>query len=195
MSDSQSNTFDNEAQSGWLDSVHRIDALLYASVAASSTPALDRSMAVISDAANLSKPWLASAAVMALAGGQRGRRAALVGLASLTVSSTVVNLVMKPLSDRRRPDRIEHGVIEARHVEMPRSTSFPSGHSASGFAFAAGVGHVSPLGGALLSLPAAAVAYSRVHTGVHYPGDVVGGAVAGAVLAKLTCAALERYSA
>ena len=44
-----------------------------------------------------------------------------------------------------------------------------------------------PLGGA-----AAAVGYSRVHTGVHFPGDVVAGAVLGAILAELTNRLLDR---
>ncbi len=49
-----------------------------------------------------------------------------------------------------------------------------------------------PAAGALLALPAAAVAYSRVHTGVHYPGDVIAGSLSGVVFAKLTCAVLDR---
>jgi undecaprenyl-diphosphatase len=185
----------SDQQDGWLVAAHRADASLYASIAGSSTPGLDRPMTLISDAANLSKPWFAAAAAMSLLGVRRGRRAALFGLASLTTSSTFVNLVMKPLTDRRRPDRIEHGVIEARHVKMPSSTSFPSGHSASALAFATGVGHISPLGGALLALPAATVAYSRVHTGVHYPGDVIAGSLTGIFLAKITCRLIDRYSA
>jgi undecaprenyl-diphosphatase len=62
---------------------------------------------------------------------------------------------------------------------MPSSASFPSGHSASGFAFATATGHYLPP----LILPprllAGAVAYSRVHTGVHYPADVVVGSLVG----------------
>jgi len=180
------------SQSGWLASLHRADASLYASIAASSTPSLDGPLALISDSANLSKPWVASAALLSLFGGQRGRRAALYGIASITVSSAIVNVLMKPLSRRRRPDRVAIGVIEERHVSMPSSTSFPSGHSASAFAFAAGVGHVMPAAGALLAIPAAAVAYSRIHTGVHYPGDVLAGSLTGLMLAKLTSAALDR---
>jgi len=178
--------------SGWLASLHRADASLYATIASSSTPALDGPIALISDAANLSKPWVASAAALALFGGQRGRRAAFYGIASVTVASTVVNLAIKPLSRRRRPDRVAAGVIEARHVSMPSSTSFPSGHSASAFAFAVGAGQVIPAAGAALAIPASLVAYSRVHTGVHYPGDVVAGSLIGVALAKLTCAALDR---
>ena len=75
---------------------------------------------------------------------------------------------------------------------MPISTSFPSGHSATAFAFASGVGRVSPPASIPLQGLAALVAYSRVHTGVHYPGDVVAGALAGTILARLTAYALDR---
>ena len=75
---------------------------------------------------------------------------------------------------------------------MPISTAFPSGHSATAFAFATGVGHVLPAASIPLQGLAALVAYSRVHAGVHYPADVVGGALAGTVLAQLTTHALDR---
>jgi membrane-associated phospholipid phosphatase len=39
---------------------------------------------------------------------------------------------------------------------------------------------------------AALVAYSRIHTGVHFPGDVVVGALAGGALAEITVRALDR---
>jgi undecaprenyl-diphosphatase len=65
---------------------------------------------------------------------------------------------------------------------MPESSSFPSGHSASGFAFATAVGHQIPALSFPLRMLAAGVAYSRVHSGVHYPGDaIVGSLVGGAV--------------
>ena len=84
------------------------------------------------------------------------------------------------------------GVPADRHVRMPVSTSFPSGHSAAAFAFATGAGHVMPMAAIPLRLLATAVAYSRVHTGVHYPGDVVAGSLIGVSLAQLTNRALER---
>ena len=77
---------------------------------------------------------------------------------------------------------------------MPSSTSFPSGHSAAAFAFATGVGHVLPPAAIPLRALAALVAYSRVHTGVHYPGDVVAGALMGTTLAQITTHALGRYT-
>jgi membrane-associated phospholipid phosphatase len=66
---------------------------------------------------------------------------------------------------------------------MPASRWFPSGHAASAFAFATVVGHELPCGAVPLRLLASAVAYSRVHTGVHHPGDVVAGALLGAAAA------------
>ena len=151
-------------------------------------------MARLSHAADYSRLSLASAAVLAATGGRRGRRAAAMGLASVAVTASVVNLGMKPLGRRRRPDRAAEQVPVARHVRMPSSTSFPSGHSAAAFAFATGVGHVLPPAAIPLHGLAALVAYSRVHTGVHYPGDVVAGALIGTALAQLTTHALDSHA-
>jgi len=74
---------------------------------------------------------------------------------------------------------------------MPTSTSFPSGHSASAFAFATAVGHEVPVLAVPLSFLAGVVAYSRVHTGVHYPGDVVIGSLIGGAAGTIV-SAVER---
>ena len=149
-------------------------------------------MSHLTSAADHSRVSMAVAALLAVGGGQTGRRAAGMGLAAIAVSSAIVNLGLKPLSRRRRPDRVARQVPLARQVRMPTSTSFPSGHSASAFAFAAGVGHVQPAAALPLHALAAVVAYSRVHTGVHYPGDVLAGAVTGTALAQLTVYARDR---
>jgi membrane-associated phospholipid phosphatase len=177
---------------GWWGEVNRLDLAVYAAIAATATPTLDRAFSRLSQAADYSKLWLASAALLASTGGAGGRRAAANGLASVALTSAIVNLGLKPLGGRRRPDRDTHHVPVARQVTMPRTTSFPSGHAASAFAFTTGVSAASPPAGIPLSALAALVAYSRVHTGVHYPLDVVAGSVAGVSLAPLAVAALER---
>jgi undecaprenyl-diphosphatase len=68
---------------------------------------------------------------------------------------------------------------------MPRSSSFPSGHAASAFAFAAGAANARPMPLAPLWVLATLVGYSRVHTGVHYPADVLAGAFVGVSAAEL----------
>lgn len=169
---------------GWLDDAERLDLAIYAAVASTPTPALDDAMRRLSHAADYSRLSIGSAALLAATGGRRGRRAAASGLAALGVTATVVNLAVKPVARRRRPDRRAREVPLARHVQMPISGSFPSGHSAGAFAFATGVGAAEPLAAVPLRALAAAVAYSRVHTGVHYPADVLAGALIGTALAQ-----------
>lgn len=172
----------------------QLDLAVYTAVADTPTSSLDRALGALSDAADYSRLSIAAAAVLATVGGRRGRAAATSGLASVAVTATVLNLGFKPLVRRRRPDRLEHGVPLARHVRMPSSSAFPSGHSAAAFAFATGAGHVLPVAGFPLRALAALVAYSRVHTGVHYPGDVLAGALLGATIAQATTYARDRGS-
>ena len=115
---------------GWWAEVNSLDLAVYAAIAATPTPTLDRVFRRLSRAADHSKLWIASAAVLATIGGPGGRRAAVNGLASVAVTSAVVNLVLKPLGRRHRPDRATHHVPITRQVTMPRTTSFPSGHAA-----------------------------------------------------------------
>lgn len=156
----------------------------YEAVAGLSTPLLDEPMRIVAQAANHSKPWIATAALLATVGGRRGRNAALAGVAAIAVTSFVVNQPMKRAGARRRPDRPAMGVPAPRWVPMPTSTSFPSGHSASAAAFAAAVGQIVPELRIPLRVAAAVVALSRVYTGVHYPGDVLVGAATGAVVGR-----------
>ena len=142
-------------------------------------------MRQLSGAADHGKLWFGAAACLGLLGGRRGRRAAIGGLASLGAASAFANLVAKPLTTRRRPERQELEELARRHVPMPRSSSFPSGHTASAFAFATGAGAAEPTLSAPLRALATLVGYSRVHTGVHYPADVVVGAFIGVSAAEV----------
>lgn len=174
------------ARNRTLAELSALDRALYRAVADTPTPSLDAGLRRLSNAANKSALWLGAAGVIAVAGGRKGRRAAADGLLSVAVASATANLGAKQLARRRRPDREGAEVTEDRHVHMPTSTSFPSGHSASAFAFAEGVSATLPWLGVPLRIAAATVAYSRVHTGVHYPGDVVAGSLIGMSAAEAT---------
>jgi undecaprenyl-diphosphatase len=80
-------------------------------------------------------------------------------------------------------------------VHAPTDPSFPSGHAASSFACATMLAFYAPRFAPAFFLLAAAIAWSRVYVGVHYPLDVFGGAVLGVVIAialRWLSAALRR---
>jgi len=179
---------------GWLRELGAVDRAVYSAVAATPTPSLDEPLRRLSNAANNSGLWLTIAAGLGVAGGAAGRRAAVRGTVAIGVTSALVNLAVKSAWSRQRPDRAGVGVQRQRNVRMPASTSFPSGHAASGFAFAAAIGRDQPWLGLALRFLAAAVGYSRVHTGVHYPGDVVVGALIGEGTGQAVAGLMDRRS-
>jgi undecaprenyl-diphosphatase len=160
-----------------------VDEALYASVARTATPGpFDTAMRLLSRAADNSKISLTIAALLAARPG-RPRQAAVAGVSAVALTSASANLIAKNLARRHRPRRAEPGLFPKRHVPMPTSASFPSGHTAAAVAFAIAVGSVLPRAAVPLGVIAGAVGYSRVHTGVHFPGDVLGGALLGAASA------------
>ncbi|MEW2046767.1 phosphatase PAP2 family protein [Streptomyces sp. NBC_00377] len=164
-----------------------MDQALYETVTVTRTPTLDSALRRLSAAADHSKLSFTVAAALALRSG-RPRRAAVLGVAAIGVASATANLLGKKLVRRPRPHRAEDSPFPGRHVPMPHSASFPSGHTASAVAFAAAVGPTLPVSAVPLGLLACAVGYSRIHTGVHYPGDVVAGALLGTGSAALVLA-------
>ena len=169
------------------------DKAAYRAIAETPMPTtIDEPLRRLSNLANESKLWLGIACVLFVFGGRAGRRAAVTGAIAIGVNSAVVNLPVKYAARRKRPDRSAAGVPAERWVDMPTSTSFPSGHSASAFAFATAVGGTLPELGFPLRGLAAIVAYSRVHTGVHYPGDVIAGSLIGVWIGKATAVVARR---
>ena len=105
------------------------------------SPAMDRIMPVLSQAASHSKIWIAMAAAMSFAGGKKGRRTAVESLAAVGITSFLANLVAKGFFRRRRPT---DPVPEAASLPTPGSSSMPSGHTASAAAFSRVVGAAYP---------------------------------------------------
>jgi diacylglycerol kinase family enzyme/membrane-associated phospholipid phosphatase len=165
-----------------LNHVTRLDALdlrLFRAAARRDSAFLDRVLPRLTRSADHGLIWYGVAGALAVSG---QRRAAVRGLASLAVASAVANVPAKLAVRRGRP-QLHPVPVPRQLLRQPTTSSFPSGHSASAAAFTTGVALESPLLAAPVGLLAAGVAYGRVHTGVHYPGDVVAGLALGAACA------------
>src|SRR5580765_8900826 len=91
-----------------LSELGAVDRAVYEAIARTPTPSLDEPLRRLSNAANGSRLWLAIAALLAIFGGKRGRRAALEGVVAIGVTSASINIGVKSVAARPRPLRTEH---------------------------------------------------------------------------------------
>ncbi|WP_436890175.1 bifunctional phosphatase PAP2/diacylglycerol kinase family protein [Nocardiopsis dassonvillei] len=161
-----------------LRAIDRLDRRVHRFVTGLGTPALDPYTPKFVQATDNMAPWFLVSATLAAAGGPRLRRTALRAMAA-AAAANAVSAGVKHLTARTRPDlsRVPRTRIPYRDYG---SSSFPSGHTAAAVGYATGVAADAPRPlAALVAVLAGAVAVSRVHSGVHYPGDVLGGAAIG----------------
>ena len=176
------------AISGIREEAERLDVAIYAAIAAHlhaeprprHDPDQPRGRLFASSRSRRRRCWQPPA-------GPRAPRGHARAGARSPLTAAVVNLVVKPLGRRRRPDRVAHEVPLARHVRDADLELVPVGPLGGGLRVRhAASAHVSPIAAAPLCGLAALVAYSRVHTGVHYPGDVIAGSLLGVALGQAT---------
>ena len=183
-------------ESPWVEALMEFGALdraVYQAVATTPTAHLDRLLRRLSRSADGGALWLVIAACLVATRRAPGRRVASEAVTSLAVTAITVNLGAKSIFQRRRPDRTGHDRTPQRRVPTPSSSSFPSGHSATSFAFAYTVGrHLPFVASRSGSSPLRWPTHSRVHIGVHYPGDVIIGSIIGAGTAAAVGSAWDR---
>jgi undecaprenyl-diphosphatase len=133
--------------------------------------------------------WLLIAAVLTAMKRLRPREWGQLAVA-LLVTSVMTDAVLQPAIGRDRP------FVRTRDVavigDRPTSGSFPSGHTANAFAAAVVLSRFAAAPALAWWILAGAIGYSRLYLGVHYPSDVVAGAVVGIACAVTTLAAVRR---
>ena len=139
------------------------------------TPGLERAMKLLGKSGNNGAIWMSLGVALALL--DSANREAWLICAFLAPVAITLNYVLKLIVKRPRP------VLEGLPPlgGAPSSLSFPSAHASSSFAVATAMTRVEPWG-ALAFLLALALSLGRPYLGMHYPSDVLAGAVLGIVL-------------
>lgn len=125
--------------------------------------------------------WLALGAVGAAVDAPRRSRwlRATGAVAAAYAGNTAIKLVVR----RHRPQLPGLPPL----ISTPTQLSFPSAHASSSFAAARGFAPLLGPHGKTYIYPAAALmAASRVYLGVHYPSDILAGALLGTLIAGAT---------
>lgn len=145
-------------------------------------PPLDWLMAALSFVGRSGAIWLFLGFVLMLRRRSRARGVLQLVLA-IVVTSTVVNVLVKPAVGRPRPFLAEP---DTRLIgEPPANSSFPSGHAANAAAGAYALTRLVPRLGPLYWTLAGLIGLSRILVGVHYPLDVAAGWLVGYLCAVL----------
>lgn len=141
--------------------------------------------------------WIVVMTVLFALGDAHGRSAAVKSLGSLLLAEGVINILLKPAIARERPYAPRGpGRIRKLLVQAPGENSWPSTHAGSSMAAAVPLAAAYPRVGVVFLGLAALIGYSRVYVGVHYPFDVVAGAIIGALCAVgmlLSALALQHF--
>jgi membrane-associated phospholipid phosphatase len=160
----------------FLDAAGRIDLAAFQWLRSLQTPFVTRLLVALSDTARGGALWVGLTFLIAFV--RPGRwPAAVQVLLAIILTGLLVESVAKPYFNRSRPFDT-HPEISTLGYRSTTS-SLPSGHAAHAAAAAYALSRLAPEGRVIFGLIAVLVAYSRIYIGVHYPADVIVGALFG----------------
>lgn len=148
-----------------------------------SNPAFDRFFSTITNVNNWFITYIIFIGLLLIKGGKKGRIAILVALLLVAAGDQFGYRVLKESIGRVRPCDFLPDVIMP--IGCAGTSSFPSNHALNNFAVATFFSFVYPQYKIVLFISASLIAISRVYLGVHYPSDIVGGALIGMLLGWL----------
>lgn len=176
-----------------LEAIGRFDAAAFQWLRTHHSPLLDSIMAGLSDIARSGRIWIALAVLIAIFDRRRWR-AVIHVLLAIALASVLTDHVAKPYFNRSRP--FERYTDARVYGYKPTTRSFPSGHAATAIAGACALARLAPEARSIFWVFAVLIAFSRVYLGVHYPADVLAGALLGLAIGKFVVGGTEwRFNA
>lgn len=153
------------------------------------TPLLDKILAFITSLGNAGIIWIVLAVVLLIL--PKTRKAGIIVAAALLMDLILCNLILKNLVARVRPYDVNTAI--AILIKKPLDFSFPSGHTAASFAAMTAL-FLAKMKKAWIAalILAVLIAFSRLYFYVHYPTDVLGGAVVGILSGIIGYAIVEK---
>ena len=153
------------------------------------TPLLDKILAFITSLGNAGIIWIVLAVVLLIL--PKTRRTGIIVAAALLMDLILCNLILKNLVARVRPYDVNTAI--AILIKKPLDFSFPSGHTAASFAAMTALFLAKMKKAWIAALVLAVlIAFSRLYFYVHYPTDVLGGAVVGILSGIMGYAIVEK---
>lgn len=153
------------------------------------TPLLDKILAFITSLGNVGIIWIVLAVVLLIL--PKTRKTGIIVAAALLMDLVLCNLILKNLVARVRPYDVNTAI--AILIKKPLDFSFPSGHTAASFAAMTAL-FLAKMKKAWIAalILAVLIAFSRLYFYVHYPTDVLGGAVVGILSGIIGYAIVEK---
>ena len=163
-----------------IDYLYRIDlTIFYLFNHTLSTPVLDKFFSLITAVNNWYIAYVILLLISFIKGGRTGRIAAIGVLILITLTDQVSSNILKDLVHRLRPCTVLPDAITP--VGCTGSYSFPSNHAFNNFAAATFIYRFFPKLKWALFITAVLIAVSRIYLGLHFPSDVLGGAILGSI--------------